>query len=82
MKLKQRKYNAILENFGALRNGLAGVVNDGVGIILDNPSEVVVVTSLHCFAHCQSQPRHFEILLLCNVILGINKQVNDEEGRN
>lgn len=54
MKLKQGKYNAILENFCTLRNGLSGVVNDGIGIILDDPSEVIVIPNLYCFAHCQS----------------------------
>ena len=63
MKMKQRKYNAILENFSTLGNGLTSVVNDGVGIILDNPSEVIIIPNLHRLAHSQFNPRHSKILL-------------------
>lgn len=56
-----RNYHAILEDFGALSYGLAGMVDNGIGVVPDGASEVVLVPNLHRFAHGRSQPRH----LLC-----------------
>jgi hypothetical protein len=52
-------YNAILKEFGAFRDGLAGVVDDRVCVVLDGAGEVVLVPHLHGLAHRRSQPRHF-----------------------
>ena len=52
-------YNAILKDFGAFSDGLTGVVDDGVGVVLD-ASEVVLVADLDGLAHRRSYPRrHF-----------------------
>lgn len=37
---------------------MAGVLNDGVGVVLDGASEVVLVSNFHRFVDCRSQPRH------------------------
>lgn len=53
-------YNAILKDFGAFGDGLTGVVDDGVGVVLDGASEVVLVADLDGLAHRRSYPRrHF-----------------------
>ena len=53
-------YNAILKDFGAFSDGLTGVVDDGVGVVLDGASEVVLVADLDGLAHRRSYPRrHF-----------------------
>lgn len=54
-----RNYYAILKDFGALSYGLAGVMDNRIGVVLDSASEVVLVPNLHGFAHSRSQPRHF-----------------------
>lgn len=38
---------------------MAGVVDDGVSVVLDGAGEVVLVPHLHGLAHRRSQPRHF-----------------------
>ncbi|KAG6382978.1 hypothetical protein SASPL_157287 [Salvia splendens] len=42
----QKIYNAVLEELGALGNSLAGLLDDGIGVIFDRASEVVVVPHL------------------------------------
>jgi len=51
-------YNAILEDFGTLGDGLTGLLYDGVGVVLDGASEVVIVADFDGFVHRRSQPRH------------------------
>jgi len=51
-------YNAILKDFGALGDGLAGLLHDGVGVVFDGASEVVLVADFNGFVHRRSQPRH------------------------
>lgn len=51
-------YNAILKDFGTLGDGLAGLLHDGVGVVLDGASEVVLVADFNGFVHRRSQPRH------------------------
>lgn len=48
-----------MKEFGAFRDGLAGVVDDGVCVVLDGTGEVVLVPHLHGLAHRRFQPRHF-----------------------
>lgn len=62
MKNERGNYNAILKDFGTLGNGLAGVLDDGVGVVLDGASEVVLVADLDGFVDRRSQPRHVCLL--------------------
>lgn len=48
----------ILKDLCALGDGLAGVVDNGVGVSLDGAGEVVAVASLHGLAHRRPEPRH------------------------
>ena len=61
MKTLQNRgiYNAILKDFGAAGDGLAGVMDDGVGVVLDGASEVVLVADLHRFVDGGPEPGHF-----------------------
>ncbi len=54
----KENYNAVLDELGALRDGIAGVRDDGVGVVANGASEVVPATSFHCFVHRCSYPRH------------------------
>lgn len=57
-EVEQRAYNVILEDLGALGYGLAGVVDDRVGVAPDGASDVIAITSLHGLAHRRPEPRH------------------------
>lgn len=46
-----------MNDFGAFGYGLTSVLDDGVGVVLDGASEVVLVPDLHGFAHRRSKPR-------------------------
>jgi hypothetical protein len=43
-----------LKDFGTLGNGLAGVLNDGVSVVLDGAGEVVFVANLDSFVDRRS----------------------------
>lgn len=49
-----------MEDLGAAGHGLAGVVYDGVGVVLDGAREVVLAADLHGLVDGRSQPRHRE----------------------
>lgn len=51
-------YHAVLDDLGPAGDGLAGVVDDGVGIVLDGAGEVVLAADLDGFVDGRSQPRH------------------------
>jgi hypothetical protein len=50
--------NAVLEQFGSFSDGLASVLDDGVGIVFDGSCDVFAVSDLHSLIHGRSQPRH------------------------
>ena len=52
-------YQTVLEALGAFGDGVGGLLDDGIGVVLDGAGEVVVVPNLHGFVHRRSQPRHF-----------------------
>ena len=56
-------YNAILQNLGALGNGLAGLLDDGVGVVTDGASEAAVAADFDGSVHCRSNPRHHHRIL-------------------
>lgn len=68
MNLKKQKrkvekfYNAVLEQFGSFSDGLASLLNDGVGVVLDGSCDVFAVSDLHRLVNSRSQPRHGLVL--------------------
>lgn len=57
--LRRRKgnegfYNAILKYFGTLSNGLASMLDDGIGVIFDGAGEIVLVANLDGFVDRRS----------------------------
>lgn len=54
---RELDYHAILKDLGAAGDGLAGMVDDGVGIVLDGAGEVVLVADLDGLADGVLYPR-------------------------
>lgn len=50
-----------MKYFGASSYGLAGMLNDGIGVVLDGTGEVVLVADLYGLANSRSKPRHFDL---------------------
>lgn len=51
-------YHSVLDDLGPAGDGLARVVDDGVGIVLDGAGKVVLAADLDGFVDGRSQPRH------------------------
>ena len=62
-KKDKENYNAVLDDLGALGDGITGVVDDGVSVVADGASQVVSATSFNRFGHRCSYPRHDHLFL-------------------
>lgn len=58
----EKFYNAVLEQFGSFGDGLASLLNDGVGVVLDGSCDIFAVSDLHRLVNSRSQPRHGLVL--------------------